>query len=173
MLSRFRFSKGVLSPLLDPPLLRSAVDEATAEFVVVFPPLFPRFSVKTADNWVGICNRGSVEPSPLDSWCMDSSRSISVTSASFKRPSLETLLWKKECEKYWFFQSEIHSSTGKVLEDEPRKANGGCFINGCSLIPPLFAGENPAGASTKGSGGGGGGEAELRHSSQSSKNDQN
>ena len=53
--------------------------------------------------------------------------------------------------------------TGNVLED-PRNASGGCFINGCSLIPPLF-GENPAGASN----GGGGGEFEpLRHNSHSS-----
>ena len=55
--------------------------------------------------------------------------------------------------------------TGNVLED-PRNASGGCFINGCSLIPPLFAGENPAGASN---GGGGGELEELRHISHSSE----
>ena len=60
----------------------------------------------------------------------------------------------------YFMKLEL---TGNVLED-PRNASGGCFINGCSLIPPLF-GENPAGASN----GGGGGEFEpLRHNSHSS-----
>ena len=58
--------------------------------------------------------------------------------------------------------------TGNVLED-PRNASGGCFINGCSLIPPLFAGENPAGASN---GGGGGELEELRHISHSSEKKQ-
>ena len=91
MLSRFRLRSGV-SRLFD--------DELSVG-LACWPAWVWRFNVKTADNCVGIWSKGSVDPDPsspppaLDSWCMESSRSISVTSGSFNRPSRDILLWKK------------------------------------------------------------------------------
>ena len=110
ILSRFLLSKGVVLICFDCDLLCFGLP--------------PRFIVKTADNWVGICSKGSELPSlpvPRDSWCIDSSRSIAVTSdpieppASFNTPSREIRLWKMKRKIQFQFSCPLQISISSTL----------------------------------------------------------